>query len=864
MTTDLTGEALSELFKLNLKSSQGPAPIVDVRSAIVEEALSETTRIRVEFMTRDRDLDMRLLLGQPVELRHRMVTDRQERSFTGICASVECIGVNGGVNIFVLEARSPEWLLSKQKNNMVLQGESTPDIVQKLLGDAKVNMELKLKLSGNYPAREYCVQYAETDYAFVRRLMEEDGIYYYFDHDKHAGTTMVLADSPGQHAALPNVSELEFVESFQTDFDFGNDVIEWSARGGFTTGHELLNSYDFEVPGKSLQVSRGAKVWRYPHSDLVAYTNTGRYADAGRGEQWARVRHEAETWPSRVWSGLTVSANVAPGYTFKLKNGPRSADPKEYFVTRAVHYMQRDADKPTHHEGDEAPLSNIPPDRKVDLGRHHRSYYRCEFEAIPKGEQFRPPRVTPWPNIGGIHTATVTGPQGEEIHTDKYGRIKIKFHWDLSDKDDDKSSIWVRTMMPWTGKNWGMIAVPRVGNEVVVQFEEGDPDRPLVIGMVYNGANMPPYALPDNKTVSGVKTNSSKGGEGYNELIFEDKKGDELIRFHAEKDYLQVVENNAKITIGKEKKDDGDLTQWVHRNRTSIVGLIDADATAGVKATAVGGAITETVIGVKATTVGYHVYEKIGFTASKIPGMAGVIGKQLAMKGGDTPSDVSKSGDSAFFDDMDQFFGATGVVKKIWSAISGYTAFAAPAAAAVIGSFKAKGLKPGRTTEIDGDAKLTIRKNGQAEGKSEITLEDGSMTTTIDKGHMQTIVKKGEHFTHVQTSDYRTTVSKGKYRLLVDADSHLTQVKKNMETTIMQGDLDTAVKMGDIKFKADMGAVTIEAMKSITLKVGQNKIEISQTGIKIDGMMINTKSKLTTEIDGGVMTTVKGTFVMIN
>jgi type VI secretion system secreted protein VgrG len=165
----------------------------------------------------------------------------------------------------------------------------------------------------------------------------------------------------------------------------------------------------------------------------------------------------------------------------------------------------------------------------------------------------------------------VVGPAGEEIHTDKYGRVRVQFHWDREGKKDDKSSVWVRTMMPWTGKNWGMIAIPRIGQEVVVQFEEGNPDRPMVVGMLYNADTMPPYALPDNMTQSGIKTNSTKGGGGFNELMMEDKKGSELVRFQAEKDYTQIVKNNARITVGVEKKDAGNMDLTVHANLTETV-----------------------------------------------------------------------------------------------------------------------------------------------------------------------------------------------------------------------------------------------------------------------------------------------------
>ncbi|MEM6372385.1 MAG: type VI secretion system tip protein TssI/VgrG, partial [Pseudomonadota bacterium] len=193
--------------------------------------------------------------------------------------------------------------------------------------------------------------------------------------------------------------------------------------------------------------------------------------------------------------------------------------------------------------------------------------------VIPKTEQYRAPFRTAWPRDMGLQTAVVTGPSGEEIYTDKYGRIKVQFHWDRLGQKDENTTCWVRVVMPWTGKNWGMISIPRIGQEVVIQFEEGDPDRPICTGMLYNADTMPPYALDANKTQTGIKTRSSKEGaaSNYNELVFEDKKDEEFIRMHSEKDYFQTIENNAVIMIGQDKMDPGDLTQTIYHTKTETI-----------------------------------------------------------------------------------------------------------------------------------------------------------------------------------------------------------------------------------------------------------------------------------------------------
>jgi type VI secretion system secreted protein VgrG len=204
---------------------------------------------------------------------------------------------------------------------------------------------------------------------------------------------------------------------------------------------------------------------------------------------------------------------------------------------------------------------------------YHTDSYRITFDVIPKKEDFRAPLTTPWPSISGIQTAVVTGPSGEEIHTDKYGRIKVQFHWDRLGKNDSKTTCWVRCVMPWTGKNWGMMSVPRIGQEVAVQFEDGDPDRPICTGMLYHKETMPPYDLPVNKTQTGIKTRSSQKGEAntFNELLFEDKKGEEFVRLQSEKDYTQVIKNNATVVIGTDKKDPGNLTQTIQNTKTETI-----------------------------------------------------------------------------------------------------------------------------------------------------------------------------------------------------------------------------------------------------------------------------------------------------
>ena len=843
-------------LSMKAKSAEGSLPELTVKAAIVEEALSELTRLRIEFLCRDRSLSLRGLLGQPMTLVVSTPDAGAVRHFHGLCVQAEYIGTFQGQARFVAEVRPRFWFLTRQADCKVFQDLSTTAIVQQVLGDDGFTPALKLDLSGSYDPRPYCIQYRETDFAFLSRLLEEEGIYYYIAQDS-AGETMVLADSPGAHKALPGGDKLEYVEAEVVEHEHRDQVFGWVAMDRATTGAVSLVSYNFETPGQSLLVNRSKPFGSHPHAGAERYDNEGRYMTGGAGEQRAKVRVEREAVQAQLWSGVSNALQIAPGHTFQLTQGPRPKEETAFLVTRAVHYFQREEDARQTVTGRHAEP------RALDLGRHVDKPYRVEFDAIPKSIQYRPDRKTPWPEIAGVHTALVVGPGGEEIHTDKYGRICIQFHWDRLGPKSDKSSIWVRTMMPWTGKGWGMIHIPRIGQEVVVQFEEGDPDRPLVIGMLYNGANMPPYALPDNKTQSGILTNSSKGGNGANELMFEDKKGKELVRFHAEKDYQQVVENNARIVIGKDKKDAGDLTQWVHRNRTSIVGLIDSDVTGGVKSTAVGGAIAETVLGVKTQAIGYHKYESVGIKLRGLPAMGWAIdGLSTAIT---VAGSVLDDGGAGKAEDVDGLLGSSGVVTGLWGAASSYGSIVGPALAAVIGTAQAKGLKPGKTEDIFGDSSLTVERNMQAQGNRTITIKDGKLETTVDKGDMLTTVKKGKHFLKVETGPQIVSVLKGDRQIGVATGDLITGVDKgNYKETVSMGNYGMAVKKGNVDVKADLGQVTIEAMQKITLKVGPSKIELSPTGIKISGPMIQLDGKTMTEVKGGATVIVKGGFVMIN
>jgi type VI secretion system secreted protein VgrG len=342
---------------------------------------------------------------------------------------------------------------------------------------------------------------------------------------------------------------------------------QWSAAALATTGKVTLRDYDFELPSPAPEGTKELKRGTQKAADLEHYDYQGHFRKAGPGAEVARVRIEAEAVRHKTWTGSCNVRSLATGQTFKMKDHVRAErDGTEYLVIGTTAILQEAEDRVPVR------ITQLPP-TALDHASAEADICRMLVRAIPKAEQFRAPLVTPWPQVAGIQTALVVGPAGEEIHTDAYGRVRVQFHWDRRGEKNEKSSVWVRTMMPWTGKNWGMIAIPRVGQEVVVQFEDGNPDRPMVVGMLYNKDTMPPYTLPANMTQSGVRTHSTKQGSdaNFNELVFEDKKGAEFVRLQSERDYIETIKNNATISVGEATKDPGNMALTVQNNLTEKV-----------------------------------------------------------------------------------------------------------------------------------------------------------------------------------------------------------------------------------------------------------------------------------------------------
>jgi type VI secretion system secreted protein VgrG len=535
--------------------------------ARVHERISSIPTIEIDFFCENGKLTLEELVGKTMHLVADSDDKTTKRWFRGTCVSAEYVGKLMVGGHFKAIVRPWLWFLTRRTDLRIFQEKTVVEIIEEVLGGYASGANKTLNLSGDYDKREYCVQYRETDFDFISRLMEEEGIYYYFDHESET-EKMVLVDGSQDHPTIPEPSQLDFSRYAMrsTVESVAPLVFEWNGIESVRSGKVTLEDYNFDKSTVDMSATSMVSAGSYSETDSNLYDYPGHYKNAAQGEKRAKVRMQAEAIHHHIVSGLSDGLNLSVGHTMKVAKLERTKDPAEVLLIECNHdIVQLDGIEQGLFKEDAEALAT------AGIGDGISEPHMGRFRAVDKSKQYRAPLVTPWPKVGGIHTAVVTGPKGEEIFTDPYGRIKVQFHWDLDGKKDDKTTCMVRTMMPWTGKNWGAIAIPRIGQEVVIDFEEGDPDRPLCVGMLYNDKTMPPYKLPDNKTQSGVKTNSTLGGGGFNELMFEDKKDEELVRFQAEKDYKQIVKNNATIEIGLEKKDKGDLSLTVHNDVNEVI-----------------------------------------------------------------------------------------------------------------------------------------------------------------------------------------------------------------------------------------------------------------------------------------------------
>ncbi|WP_458038738.1 type VI secretion system Vgr family protein [Pantoea ananatis] len=536
---------------------QLPAQGLLFRRLSGSEALSQSFVLQAELLSTDARIDRKSLLGKPVTF--TLPTDGLLSAVNPryINGKITQIGVRseelGGVRyaVYGLTVESDLWPMKRDRNLRIFQSQTVPQIVQTLLKEYGVNVETRL--AGSYRVWEYCVQYQESSFDFISRLMELEGIYYFFRHeaDKH---TLVLCDAPDQHQAFPGYETIAYHVTPSGGSVTEEGVSQWALSESVTPGMYSTDDYDFRKPNAWMLQARQNPVSPTPGS-VDVYDWPGRFVEHGHGEYYARIRQEVWQVEHHMVSGSGTATGIAPGYTFALLNAPHFSDNGKYLVTSA-HY---DFEENSYASGD------------VGATRHN-----IDFTVLPAAVTYRAKPETPWPKTHGPQTAKVVGPKGESIWTDKYGRVKVKFHWDRLAKGDDTSSCWVRVSSAWAGQGFGGVQIPRVNDEVVVDFINGDPDRPLIIGRVYNEASMPPWALPAAATQMGFLSRSKDGtADTANALRFEDKAGEEHLWIQAQKNMDTNVKNDETHSVG------GERSHYVAKNELHRVEANQSQAVKG-------------------------------------------------------------------------------------------------------------------------------------------------------------------------------------------------------------------------------------------------------------------------------------------
>lgn len=494
--------------------------------------------------------DLMSLLGSSVTVTIRKGKDGK-RYFNGIIGRIEYAGLRGGAAIYRIELRPWIWLLAHQQDCLIFQNKSAWQIITAVFQKAGFSdYEDKRQNGAGDAVLEYCVQYDESSFDFVTRLMELFGIYYYYTHENGVHK-LVFCDDPNSHssvgAAIPFQSQETELRTVQ------DHIWQWSSEFAVVSGKVAYRDYNFTTSSADL-TARSTGTGQHPHGSYEFYGYPGLYQTTSDGQKLTDVRIQDITTRRQVTFGASNSRELYTGCKFTLSDFYEPSENRDYIIIRAEYSLA----------GGEG---------SATAGGEIHDTFRCSFQAIKGDVHFRLANLTPRPMIRGPQTAKVVGPDGDEIYTDKYGRIKVQFPWDREGKGDQNSSCWIRVAQIWAGRSWGGIFIPRIGQEVVVEFLEGNPDRPLVTGCVYNDSQTVPYALPDNKTRSTIKTNSSTGGKGFNELRFEDKADSEEVFFHAQKDYTKEVLNNETVTITKNTTTtvkEGDRSVTVSQGNNSV------------------------------------------------------------------------------------------------------------------------------------------------------------------------------------------------------------------------------------------------------------------------------------------------------
>ncbi len=583
-----------------------------------EEALSNLFEYYLVLATESAELDLAKVVGSAAVL--LIDRDGQQRYVHGTVSTFRQLGQSGRFTTYEAYLVPRVWRLLHFQDSRTFQGKTAEQIVSTVLEDAGVDSslyEISLDQNNPTPTVEYSVQYRESHWAYISRLLEDTGFYYFFEHGED-GHKLLIANFYQFHPPIAGEPKVLF-HAPSTTMPASEHIFQFSYRESVRPDKVTLGDFNPLKPSLDLKTDVKSKRGGAKDKTMEVYDYPAEYSVPEKGAKKAKMRLEGLQASARIGEGQSDCARMAAGHYFTLTDHFREdISDRSYLLTLVRHTFEKHGDL-------EAGAADT----------HGR--YTNTFQCIPREVPFRPQHSTPKPSTNGVQTAVVVGPWGEEIHTDKLGRVKVQFHWDRHGEYNEKSSCWVPVAQSWAGQGWGAAFIPRIGDEVIVDFVEGDPDRPIVTGRIYHAQNVPPLVLPDQKTRSTIMSNSSPGGGGFNELRFEDKKGAEEIHVHAQKDLDIMVRDNMTVGVrasqttgvggGQSVSVGGDRTLKVKKKITTVVG---EDATEDFKASravtlvgdlsqAVGGDRSESITGDRATAVqGKDLLEamgKIGITS---------------------------------------------------------------------------------------------------------------------------------------------------------------------------------------------------------------------------------------------------------
>jgi type VI secretion system secreted protein VgrG len=725
------------------------------------EELGRLSDFQLDLLSKKHDINLDEILGKSVTVKLELPDDKT-RYFTGFVTRFSQGAPYGRYARYLAVVKPWPWFLTRTSDCRIFQEMTVPEILKAVFADHGM-ADFKLELTGSYSKWTYCVQYRETDFNFISRLMEHEGIYYYFKHTE-TQNTLIVTDSYSGHATTPGYEEIPFIAPERLARPDLEHIRSWEFSREIQPGVYVHDDYDLERPSVELKTQKSV-VRGYSPSNYEVYDYPGNYVVKSTGENLASVRideYAAQFETARV---VANARGASVGSLFTLKGCPRSDQNCEHLIVAASYDLEF-----SQYEG-------MPEGAGTD--------YRCSFTAMASKQQYRPQRRTPKPFVQGPQTAVVVGPAGDQIYTDKFGRVKVQFHWDRRGKKDENSSCWIRVSHPWAGKGWGSVATPRIGQEVIVDFLEGDPDQPIITGRVYNAEQVPPFGFPAGAVLSGVKSDTHKGS-GFNEMSLDDTAGKERVFIHGQYNMDTVVEHDQTSTIHNCRTDRVDVndSESIGKNQKWDVG-VNRDATIGSNETltvganrtksiganetvTVGGNRTETVSKSETLTVALQRTHSVGINETITVGAAQEItvgAMQAITVGANQTTNVGVNQSIDVGAAQSTTVGAAQTIKvgaaqsvKVGAA---QTVDVGAGASLKVGADRAVSVAGGRSTNVSKDDALKVGKNLVIEAGDSVTIKTGSATISMKK----------DGTIEIQGKDIKI---KGSGKIDVKADSDVT------------------------------------------------------------------------------------------